>query len=275
MQRIQLTKLKAKYPRGFTVVELAVVVVVVGVIFPVFSMLIINTYRDTFILDDQQKATSNIMQALWYMDDSIRTGNAFLATVPTPYTDAYGANSSGSSGGQAWSYKGRSATDRFLIVKNYATTTNAINTGRQPVFRNTSDFNCTTEMYYQPQLSYLTIFFVKDNNLYKRLLTDTVTALCPGNAQNQKQTCPPYITTGRHASCQANDELLVSNVTSFTLEYYQITADGSSVQIDPTYTSTDPDILVAADYVNVSVSASGRANATPITLTQRMTKVNQ
>lgn len=276
MQRIRLTRrTMRRIDSGMTVVEIAVVIVIIGLLFPLFG-LILNMYQDAFKADDKAKMQSQTMQALWYMDDHVRLSNTFMATVPAPYSDAYGPHNSGTVDAEAWSYKGDSATSRVLITRGFATSVNALNTGRQPVFVNTPEFNCSTQMYYQPQLNYMTIYFVRESTLYRRVLTDTSTALCPGNVQSQRQSCPPEIAVGsRHASCQANDEVLATNVTSFTLEYFQIVSDGTSTPVDPGFTSTDPDILAGADYVNATITTSVKNGTITNSVTQRLTKVNQ
>lgn len=257
-----------------TIVEVLVVIVILGVLFPIFSF-ILATYRDTYTLEDQLKMNTSTKQALWYIDDNVRVASAFMATVPSPFTDAYGAHNEGTAGAEAWSYKGDSGSNRVLITKSYATTTNSFNTGRQPVFMDTPEFNCTTQMNYQPQLPFTSVYFVNDETLYRRVLTDTTSALCAGNAQQQKQSCPPYITSGLHASCQANDEALLANVTTFSLAYYQVSQDGSSTAIDPGYTSTDPEILAEADYAILTIGTSTRGGTVTNEVTQRITKVNQ
>jgi hypothetical protein len=257
-------------------VELIIVIVVIGIIFPVFSALFVNTYHDAYVADNKTKASTMILQALSYINEAAVSTNDFQTGISSPFTDAYGPNDLGSSGAQAWTYKGKSSTNRVLITQNYATTVNALNTGRQPVFENTAAFNCTTQMSYQPQLVYMTIFFVKNNTLYRRILTDTTTAVCAGNTQQQKQSCPPYIASGSlDATCKANDEILATNVTGFSVDYFQIASDGTSTQIDPTYASSDPTILTAADYINLTITASANSGGTTTTMTQRMTKVNQ
>lgn len=275
MLRIQpIKKRMTRRQSGMTIVEIVVVMTVLGILFPVFSF-ILATYRDTYSLNDQVTMNSATKQALWYMDDKVRVAYSFSATVPSPFTDAYGPHDAGTAGAEAWSYKGDSSTSRVLITKSYATTTNALNSGRQPVFMNTPEFNCTTEMSYQPQLPFMTVYFVKDETLYRRVLTDTTSALCAGNVQQQKQSCPPYITSGLHASCQANDEVLLSNVSNFSVAYYQVSQAGSSTQIDSGYTSIDPDILIEADYAVVTIGTSTRGGTVTNEVTQRMTKVNQ
>jgi len=276
MQRMRRIRIPLGKNAGFTVAELVVVIVVLGIIFPIFIALLLSSYKDTFLLDDKVKTGAEATQALWYMEENVRVSSEFLATVPSQYSDPYGPHNSGTSGGEAWSYKGDSSTRRVLITRSYATTANALNTGRQPVFMDTPAFSCSTQMYYQPQLSFVTIYFVRDNTLYRRILTDTTSALCPGNTQQQKQTCPPSVPIGsRPASCKANDEVLATHVGGFELAYYQIGSGGISTQIDPSYTSTDPTVLAAADYVNVTITTSTWNGVQIDTISQRMTKVNQ
>lgn len=260
---------------GFTIIELIVVIVILGAVFPLFIALLLNTYSETFRADDKVKMNAQVSQAVWYMEDNVRLASAYLATVPSQFTDVYGPRNAGSSGGEAWSYKGSGATSRVLITQSYATSANALSSSRQPVFINTPSFNCTTQMYYQPQLTFVTIYFVKDGTLYRRVLTDTSTALCAGNTQQQKESCPPYITSGRDAGCQANDEVLATNVSNFTVKYFQTIQAGSDVPIDPGYSSNDPTILSAADYAEVSITTSVKDGDVVNTVTQRMAKVNQ
>lgn len=258
-----------------TIVEIMVVVVIIGLLIPLFSF-IMTMYFDAFALDDKLKMSTETRQALHYIDDSVRISNSFMTQVPAQFSDPYGPRDLGTAGAEAWSYKGNSTIDRVLIVRGYATSTNALNTERLPVFVDTPEYNCTTEMQYQPQLTYLSIYFVKNQSLYKRTLTNTTTSLCAGNVQMQKQSCSPTIPVGsRNPSCLTNDELLVRNVTGFSLSYYQIITDGTDIEIDPTYASTDPDILVSADYVLLTITTGVNGGSVTNTVTQRMTKVNQ
>lgn len=262
--------------KGFTIVELSLVIVLLGILFPIFATFLVSMYREAYHLNDKVKSSSEISQALQYIEENVRSANAFQTGIQGAYSDFYGPRNLGTAGAQAWSYKGDSATSRVLMTQNYSTTTNAFNSGRQPVFIDGPGFNCTTQIYYQKQLTYMTIYFVKDGTLYRRLLTDKTTSLCPSNTQQQKQTCPPYISDAtRDLSCEAYDEVLANNVTNFTAEYFQASVDGVGTQIDPSYSSTDATVLSAADYVNVTIAVSSRGGDITNTMTQRMTKVNQ
>jgi type II secretory pathway pseudopilin PulG len=275
MQRMQHISFSRKSEQGLTIVELTIVLVIMGLLMPILFVFLVNSYKDSFVFDAKVKSTAEMKQALWFMEDNIRVASAFQTGISSPFTDFYGPRNNGNIADEKWSYKGNSASSRVLITKNYATNNgNVLDEGRKPVYINTPEFNCTTQMVYQPQLSYVSIYFINNSSLYRRVLTDRTTAVCPGNVQRQKQSCPPYIVS-RDASCQANDELLVKNVSAFTVNYFQITSDSTSIPIDANYTSEDPDILSTSDYVNVTITTSTRNGTQTNTMQQRMTKVNQ
>ena len=258
--------------QGMTIVEVVVVVAIMAVMIPVFALTLIGSYRDSYYSNERVQATNQIMQALQYMEDGVRSAHTYLVSVPSPFTDAYGPHNSGTSGAEAWSYKGDSSTSRVLIIESYATTQSALSTGRRSVYRSDGSYNCTTQKQYQPKLDYLTIFFVRNGNLYRRLLTDTTSPLCAGESQAELQTCPPEIPTGSlDPSCEARDELLVANVSGFVVTYWQ---DTYLNQIDA-YNSSDPTILEGADYITVDLTTSTHSGQVVETLTQRMTKVNR
>lgn len=257
---------------GMTLVELIVVMAIMAVMIPVFAVVLIGSYRDSYYSNERVQATNQIMQALQYMEDSVRSAHSYLVAVPSPYTDAYGPHNAGSSGGEAWSYKGDSASSRVLIVQSHATTQPTLGTGRRSVYRADGGYNCTTQKEYKPKLDYLTIFFVRGGNLYKRLLTDVTTPLCAGEIQAELQTCPPEIPTGSlDASCEARDELLTANVSGFNVTYWQ---DTYLNQIDA-YNSSDPTILDGADYITIDLTTTTHNGQIVQTMTQRMTKVNR
>lgn len=274
MRRILPTRLRQL--SGFTLVEVVIVMVIVGVIFPVFATLLVNMYHDSVVSREMVSMSTEANTALYYMDESVRNSHAFLIGVPEEFPDAYGPHNLGTGSGQAWSYKGDSAKSRVLISKNYATSTNPQNSTRTPVFIYTPAFNCTTEMYYQPQLSYLAIYFVRDNTLYRRTLTDTDTPLCAGSTQQQKTSCPPDVPVGeRDASCAANDETLATRVSEFSIVYYQTSVDGDATALDPDYTSEEPTALASADYALVTLELSSRGGKSTHKVTHRITKINQ
>jgi len=265
-------RIRRFHEQGITLVEVVVVITIMAIMIPVFAVVLIGAYRDSVYANERIQTTTQVMQGLQFMEDGVKTASAYVVAVPSPFTDAYGPNNLGSSGGEAWSYKGSSSTSRVLILSSNATTEASLGTGRLPVYRSDGAFNCTTEKQYQPKLEYLTIFFVREGTLYRRVLNDRVSPLCAGEAQAEQQSCPPEIASGSlDSSCQTRDEVMARNVVDFDVTYWQ---DAYVTQIDA-YNSTDPTILEAADYITVDIGMSTHGGQVTVSMTGRMAKINR
>lgn len=270
MQRIARTRWS-----GFTLVEMMTVVVIVGVILPVIAAVMIYAYRGANDANSRVQATSQLKQALGSMESDVRLATNFLTIIPTGYSDPYGQTNSGTSGANAWSYKGSGSGQRTLITSNLATTSRSGSDGRQLVYINSGNaqYDCANKRYYQPILTYTTIYFLNNKTLYRRILTNTTTPLC--SPQTQLQSCPPYLSASWNAICKANDEAIATGITKFDVAYYQLKGSQPSVQIDPTFSSNNSTALQDADYVIITLTATNSSGSSSYTMSQRITKVNQ
>lgn len=260
------------HERGMTLVEVIIVIAIIAIMVPVFAVVLIGSYRDSSHTNERVQLINQAMQGVRFMEDGVKAANSYVVAVPSPYADAYGPNNLGTSGAQAWSYKGNSSTSRVLILSSYATTEALLGTGRLPVYRSDGTFNCTTQKQYQPKLEFLTIFFVRNGTLYKRILNDRVSPLCAGEVQAQQESCPPEISAGSlDMSCQTRDEVLARNVVNFNVTYWQ---DTYLSQIDA-YNSSDPTILDGADYITIDLGMSAYNGQVTHSVTERMTKLNR
>jgi len=277
MQRIQRIKGFSANSQGFTIVELTLVIVFMAVLIPIFSYLLVNTYQDSLYLNDQIKTTTQTAQALSLIEDDVRNAASFESVKPAQYSDFYGPRSAGSSGVEAWNYIGYSNSNMVLMTQNYATNVNGLSNDRKPLFIKPVNFSCQSTEEVLNRLKYLTIYFIYNNTLYRRLLTDS--RICPGDTPIQKQTCPPYIAdSSKDASCQANDEVLLENVTGFSTKYFQISADGTSQTIESTFSPSNPPppdmVLAGANYVEVTITTSTPGGGESSTMMRRIAKAN-
>lgn len=256
---------------GFTIVELLVTLVIMGIVIGIFAQSLISAYRNSYATENSVQYTSAADIAMDVIERDIRYSDRFLATVSAPFSDPYGIDGTGT---VPWAYAGipPSPGQRVLILRANATSSNALGTGRLPVYTNTPAFDCASQVQYQPKLKYVIIYFVKDSNLYRRYLTDTTTVLCGGQSQAQKQTCPMSIpVASRNALCLANDEMVAQNVVDFSVDYY---AALSPDPIDGQYTSLSQDVLDVADDASISLSVGTQNQLSKVTRTLRVTKVN-
>ena len=85
---------------------------------------------------------------------------------------------------------------------------------------------------YNSVLSYNTIYFVKNKNLYRRIALNPSTTTC--ETYYQKQSCPSLDDlggAGQDASCKADDELVATGVTNFSVDYYATPSSTSSLNV--------------------------------------------
>ncbi len=247
--------------RGFTVVELMLATSLSAVVVVVFVAMLFSAYqtsvRNNAILD----MTSSIQVALSFIERDVRYSLSYGTGISTPFTDS-------NAPGGGWKHAGNpaGATNRTLILKSYATANNPFSPSRQSVFVNgglTNPYipadallNCSTtppagSLYLNPQLPYVTIYFISNGKLMRRILTDTSTTVCNGAVAYQKQSCP----TGSGNGCFVKDEIIASNVVEFSIDYYQQldTPTPSFALLDP-YKATDPDDLATADNINATLT---------------------
>lgn len=194
------TSIKKQFQHGFTVVEILVVLTVLGILIP----LVIGTLSDFYNSnsDTLVKTVQNgdVQTALKTIEKDVNTAERFLVsnTIIDP----------GSS--TSWLYSGTGITDRRLILSTYATTALASNdasASRQLLF--------STGTCLEPLKNNL-VYFVNGGNLYRRTIKNTAPS-CTGSIA-QKQTCAAGNTA---ASCQGVDALLASNVTGFSIDYFE------------------------------------------------------
>ncbi len=260
---------------GFTIVELMIAIAIGSIMSAIFYNILLGSFTDTAATNKEVKATTEIKRALSIIDADTTLTTAFLTAVPAQYSDAYGPHRLGSSGAQAWSYSGDSANSRVLILENLSTTQNSGGSNRQPVYINSSSFNCTTSKTRQPKLTHMAIYFVYQQTLYRRLLIDTSQTLCPGHTQYQLRTCPPDIAQGSlHASCQARDEVIASNVSKFRVAYYQASSNPGGVLISGQYTNPSPTLLQSATIIEVTIEEDFAGLTDPVSITQSFTRIN-
>lgn len=264
------TKLRLN-DKGFTLIELLVAVILSGIVVTIFIASLMTMVTTAVLQKTQLELSQQIQIALDTIERDIRIANAFDTTpIYSTIEDEYGPENTNQGWSGEWSYKGNGNNNRALILRHGATTVHPLSINRTPVFArgtlvnpyaeqdvtlNCTVYNATTSptgaLSYNPKLQYYLIYFVRDSTLYRRTLTDTSTALCDGQQQYQKQSCPSIDDT-RPASCQANDELIVRNVAEFTIAYYSQDDQASPTDINA-YASSDDSILEEIRNVVVSI----------------------
>lgn len=288
---------RKKSARGFTVIELLIAIILSGVVVTVFISTLITMVRTATVQKIQLELSQKDQIALNTIERDIRMAKAFDTTPAySTFIDKYGPTNTDQGWNGTWSYKGTDADHRVLILRESATTTNPLRASRTPVYVNgriTSAYavqdttlNCTAYdastaptggLSYNPTLPYYLIYFVRDNTLYRRTLTDTTTTLCNGQQQYEKQSCPEVDATP-DTTCQAYDELIATNVGSFTVAYNTIDYTGGTTTITDinAYSQSASDIFteVSNAVVTLKLQKTAYGSARSATLSVRVSRVN-
>lgn len=256
--------------RGFTLIE-------VGIVVPILLLIVLGLvsslyFAYTIYVTERVQAQSSydISEGLSMIEKDVSLSSQFLSTNDATTTDAYLPASNGGT----WSYLGESENVRALILRTYTSTTNPESNNRSPVFVN--QLGCSADrVYYNDVLDYNTIYFVSQNNLYRRrIVNSTSPSLC--QTAYQAQSCPSLETLGtptRNAACASDDELIVKDVIDFRVTYYQNSA--SSTPLD-TYTSGGDALLPSSNAIEVSITTGRKSmgSVTPVRSSILIPKLN-
>lgn len=267
---------------GFSLIELLLATILSTMIVVVFVSALLTMVRTATAQKTQLELTGQGQLALDIVERDIRLATSFDTTIPTQFTDSYGPSMTTSGWSGTWSYKGSDAANRVLILSQIATTTPPLSDTRTPVYVRSSTsnpygqptiFNCTPYSEATPygslsqnyRLPYYFVYFVRDNTLYRRTLTDTTTSLCNG-PQYQKRSCPRE-DIHKPTGCLAHDEIIVRDVSRFTIAYYQHESRSSQPYLNfldlNVYDSNSPNIFDEANSVVVTLGLEKKVNGEP------------
>jgi len=249
---------------GFTVIELLLVLPLAAVIVTVFVSILIITLQFATRNKTQLEQVGTSQLALNQLERDVRYSTEYLMSLPDEFSDP---NANGFS--ETWSYRGSPYSDsnkRVLLLRSFTTEGNPYAPNRTPIYTDSAEYNCSVTppsgtLYLNPQLSYITIYFIKSKTLYRRIVTDTTTPICGSADIYQKQSCP----TGSGGICEAKDEIMARNVSAFRIGYY-VQED----EPEPTFTElsaysgSPPDPINSATNILVELNLEQEVAGKPI-----------
>lgn len=260
---------------GMTIVELMISIVIISIILTAFVTSLISAYHTSFERKTRLELDSIGQNATEMLERDVRFSKRFNTKVTPPFNDEFGMGTDGTWTASDWSYAGvpASPTSRVLILTQNATSQNALSRLRTTILKRTAD-PCS---YLNDPLEYRIMYFVRNKNLYRRILADTTTPTCGVQVAVQKQSCPPDAPSGAWdpTVCKARDELLAKEVSEFRVNYYT-DAIGSS-PISAQYSSDSQSILDGAEVIEVTLQLSRQFSGSAVSSTQtfKVAKVNR
>ncbi len=260
--RFSLKQIKNSIRQGFTLVEMLVIAPIVIIVITGLVAAMVAMVGDALAANGRATSAYNTQDALDRIEQDVRVSMKFLGTfsfVESPQgrnadTTAFSSSSYGD-----------------LILTQQATTASPYSSERNLVYYANQPAVCGTDANSNRTLKVRTIYFLKNNSLWRRVLvnnwnlnatadTDTVCA-----SPWQRDTCPEGSTMGATptATCNTMDEELLKNVTAFTTTYYL--GDGS--------TTTDP-LLANSVEVRLTTAQSVSGESVNQSMTMRAQKRN-
>ncbi len=247
---------------GFSIVELALVIAIIPLITLVFIAMLYTAINESRRSATKTTYDSRAQIAMDWLEHDIRYATNFLTTVNNaqyPDPNDYGP------AGTEFSYSGQSSSLRTLIITSPATSDISLNTNRNLIFKKDTPFPCTSAQDNEP-LEYLSVYFVKNNTLYKRTIPDTTSAICgPTSSIRQKLSCPRSV-----ASCTVFDEIVAENVTQFSINYHR----ASPPSLLNVYTTSNLMADAIAADITITITQPSGSNPISSTISLKITKVN-
>lgn len=211
---------KKRHNEGFTLVEILIIAPIVIIALSGFIALMVSIVGKVMLIRDQGAMAYNAQNVLDQIEEDTRLSAKFLTTTGTlPSPQGSDNNYTGTA---AFS----NSTPNTLIINALATDRNPRTSGRQLVYYDNQPNPCGTTQTFNRVFSTQVIYFVYNGTLWRRTYvppydnnytTPGANTICSSVTPWQQDSCSPGYTA---SSCQTNDEQMMTNITSLTVNYY-------------------------------------------------------
>jgi type II secretory pathway pseudopilin PulG len=277
---------------GITIVELMVAITVLALLTPVVLFTLGNYYEDNLNSVASSSQDADVRRALTTIQNDLKDARGFRAALTVSNSTAPLGSTNGATGNGNWSYCGTSTTsvtcdgitvdngttNRVLIAYSDLTDGDLSNETTSPVYIDDGqEFNLATAVTG----TFAYVYFVapdrsnpSQNNLYRRTIVqvdpstaDTYKSVSSGLRATpfQKTTCASTVVAANSSVCLERDAILLSNVKSFWVDYF----DESNQKISGYYSNNATTASVAAN------SLKANASTIKIRITKQMTTLSK
>lgn len=250
--------------KGFTVVEILIVVPIVILVIGVFITAIVNMTGEVMASRGANTLIYNVHDALSRIEQDVKLSSGYLATNSFTLTAPQGTDDSTNT-----PFINSTSQSSSLILSTVATTNNPLSSSRNIVYKN-APYACSNAQVDQNEpVTLNVVYFLKNGSLWRRVIMpanyysagygcDSITK-APTPIW-QQATCSPSIPAGTF--CKASDTKLVdgiTNATGFKISYYaspdSTTADEIANNYNKTATDRQPSLL-ATTTVGITINAT-------------------
>lgn len=213
-----LLPIKQRLSAGFTLVEILIIAPIVVLMIGGFVGLMITMVGDVLSTRDNSTLSYDTQNALNRIEQDTRLSTQFLTTSGT-LTSPQGSDSN---------YTGTAAftnTTNTLILSELATDQNPANTARWLIYYANQPNPCGASQQYNRPFLTKVMYFINNGSLWRRTVLPTFNTNPPASADinticstpwQENQCSAGYVA----ARCQTNDEEIMKNVNSLTVQYF-------------------------------------------------------
>ena len=253
--------IKNKKQSAFTLIEMLVIIPVVMVVVGVIITAIVSMTGDVLVSRASSSLSYDIQDALDTIQQDVNESGGFLSVNNITLTSPQGYNNDTTNFQNA-----SSANGTMLILNSYATTKNPLDIDSSSVFAAGQPNSCSSASVNKNlKVMVNIVYFVKNNSLWRRVIMPTGYDTLGCSMPWQKPTCSVgYSST----FCKANDQELVTGITSFSINYYSSSNPTTSNTIAGNSSQTDSVRQVAlktTPTAEVTISASSTVAGRTVT----------
>ncbi|PLS80601.1 hypothetical protein CYG49_05025 [Candidatus Saccharibacteria bacterium] len=236
--------------RGFTLVEVIVVIPMLAIVVAILITFMVNIYASLLSKNDRLQLEANAQNALFNTRDDLLSAVRFSGKIQSDTNDLYAP-----AGG--WD----AIEDNALIIYESSYTKNRQSSDRQLIYKKDMPHACDSSLLYENQYSTNTlILFVNNKKLYRRILIPDQSNNCLTTFR--QQTCPPEV-----GSCPS-DSIIAENVKELKLRYFR--RNNNQEEIDAATLLASPSFFVQISRVELSLTLEKMVNAEPVTVNAKI-----
>ena len=236
--------------QGVTLIEVIITISLIAIVTATLTPIIASSLRDARFQSSQGMLDSDIQNSMYRLERDIRMAISFEQSIQPPqYIEPFGRDMSTSNTDPL---RVTQTDSDIILVKSPSTAVGILNPGPIDMWvpayvRVNPSSNCAAQAGTAGIFYHLSAYFVRDNTLYKRYVTDV-------DITNSSKSCSPSTSTqqscpaghwGSYARCTSNDEIIARDVESFSARFYR------NQNPTPIGLVADPTVVTTADTVEV------------------------
>ena len=272
---------------GFTVVELAMVMVIIAMVVGVFSQMLISANQSASISKAKVEISRNMHNSMDAIETDVRQASRFkVSSRDGEDTFVTDKNFAGSTP-REWGYRNNPYSSgavhdpekNSLILLQYATNMGRGADSREIVYLRTPKFDCGTNKTQQPKYKKVVMYFLKNGELHRRTIYNDLIDFSTYPVTYYSGSAAGYFCMNSldadkfkdRSMKLREDSILATGVSEFKINYY----DGKTlISKNSDAPDSDKSFLNAADSVEITLTIQSPSKQVSDSQTLMIRKIN-